>query len=96
MREHVIINATGTTSSNDFQSDLVGIAENEFNMDLDYQPCLDLADSHHEKLSMLPFKTESHSSMLPDIIVEEIFEDDEDGKCLLFLYIFFSPVCAAV
>ncbi|KAM5180578.1 RING finger protein 17 [Mantella aurantiaca] len=78
--DHGTTNIMEASCSMDCQSDLVAMVKNEYNMEPDYLPCLESVNSINQTTSMPSFNTATLSHMLPvpDVIVEEIIEDDED------------------
>lgn len=87
MHENGATDVTEKTCSMDFECNLVQMVKNEYDLELECQPCLETVDSGHQATSILSFKNKSlHLDSIPDVIIEQII--DEDCKFFLIFYYF--------
>ncbi|XP_073468578.1 RING finger protein 17-like [Aquarana catesbeiana] len=77
MHENGATDVTEKTCSMDFECNLVQMVKNEYDLELECQPCLETVDSGHQATSILSFKNNSlHLDSIPDVIIEQIIDED--------------------
>ncbi|XP_077340104.1 RING finger protein 17 isoform X2 [Lithobates pipiens] len=77
MHENGATDVTETTCSMNFQCNLVQTVKNEYDLELEYQPCLQTVDSGNQTTSILSFKNKSLLlDSVPDVIIEQIIDED--------------------